>query len=426
MNSLKKIKQPFSLTIFGASGNLAKLKLFPAIYELYTKDKLPKNFKIIGFARSQMNDEKFRKIFKTSIKKQYKKFDENKLEKLLKKIHYFKGNYEDNFIEFKKFLDKFIKKKNYTNLNYLSVPPNTFKSIIKNLAEIKNKSSKTQIIIEKPFGEDMKSAKSLFKFILKYFDEKDFYLLDHYLGKDLVQYIRKKRLNTKDISNIQITSFENTDVEERLGYFNQVGIIKDMIQSHLLQLLASIFVTKKDCFKFLKSLSFRNEVIIGQYQKYCDHKFCDLSKTETFCAIKLLVKNKIPIYIRVGKNINKHQTYVVLEYKNQNKLILELYPNTKIIFKENKTKLEIEKYIDCESKEFLGDYSKMILASLNQKKDIFVTFKEVSICWKIIDKIENFIKQNKIPLEMYKSKTNGPKSQNKIIEQDGFSWYYLK
>ncbi|MEK7145878.1 MAG: hypothetical protein AAB802_01710, partial [Patescibacteria group bacterium] len=178
----QKAKHPFTLIIFGASGSLAQLKLFPAIYELAAENRMPKDFKIVGYARTVMNTEKFRKQFATSIKKHVDHVDAKVLETLLKNVSYFTGAYDDpeDYKKFKTHLKEIENFKSGVRMAYFSVPPTAFDSIFKNLGKTNfdSKFSKLRLIIEKPFGTNLRTAKRLQKILLKHFDEKQIFLLD--------------------------------------------------------------------------------------------------------------------------------------------------------------------------------------------------------------------------------------------------------
>jgi len=263
---INKITQPFALIIFGASGDLAKLKLFPALYSLAQQNRLPKQYYIVGYARSEKTSKQFEAEFISSIKKVHK-VDEKVLNDLLKHLSYVQGQYDkkEDFVRLKTYLKTLTKKTNITKLAYFSVPPIAFKSIIQNLGETKNSSNEDlRLILEKPFGEDTKSAEELFHFVARYFDDDNIYLLDHYLGKPAVKSILSLRhanrilnlmMKGPEIANIQITAFEQVGVQSRAGYFDQVGTIKDMVQSHLLQILALIYLLRLNRLYFLPDKS---------------------------------------------------------------------------------------------------------------------------------------------------------------------------
>src|SRR3989338_6817337 len=225
---LFRIEKPFILTIFGASGDLAKLKLFPALYSLAEQKRFPKKFYIVGYARSAKNRKQFQKEFEESVLKGHSKNINKKiLKELTKNVYYIQGQYskKSDFVKLNDYLHRLSGTNQITKLAYFSVPPTIFQNIIKNLGETKQfKNEDLRLIIEKPFGHDTHSAKELFHYVARYFEEENVYLLDHYLGKSAVQSILTLRHNNRllnlmmkgpEISNIQITASEKGGVETR-------------------------------------------------------------------------------------------------------------------------------------------------------------------------------------------------------------------
>lgn len=467
---LYRIEKPFVLIIFGASGDLAKLKLFPALYSLMSQHRFPKDFYIVGYARSNKAEQEFHKEFEESIKKNYKEEISNQLLKQLSKnVSYFQGQYDKktDFIKLREYLLKLTGKKNITTLAYFSVPPTVFKDIIKNLGETKHsKSEDLRLIVEKPFGNDTPSARELFHFVARYFEEDSVYLLDHYLGKTAVNSLLNLRHSNRllnsmmkgpEINNIQITAFEKIGVSTRGSYFDQVGTIKDMVQSHLLQILAlmtmSIPITEnaeslhREKYSILSALKFtesKSNIVLGQYESY--HKEKDIpknSRTETFAALRLFIDReswyKTPIYIRTGKKLNKKHTYVVVELKKfafqpkneePNRLIFELQPEEKINIRlinraglaEHYQEITTSHSIACTGDDCLPEHGLLLLDVIRKRRVNFLSFPEIIATWELVDSITKFMQKNHIKVEKYKDYSPGPTSQNHLTEIDGFKW----
>lgn len=460
-------KKPFQMIIFGASGDLASLMLFPAIYELFVQNRLDK-FKIIGFARSEFSQAEFRKQVEVSVRKKFGA-DAGKLKEFVEHFDYFRGEYDqvESFKNLKLFTEKADKEMGGKSekMAYFSVPPQIYKSLFINL----NKSFKeAKLIIEKPFGSNGKTAKQLFAKLKANFAEKQVFLLDHYLGKRAYQSIYKLRfqnsvinnlISGKQIANIQISALEKADAGKRMGYFDQVGIIKDMIQSHLLQVLAlvtmdietnpSLESISKAKYNILKALRFNKKVddlALGQYKSYrkADKQVAQ-SNTETFAAIKLQLNKKewldIPIYIRTGKNLKADQQGVVIEFKKMpfqsskiesNKLIFEIKPEEKLTLKlveedsamewSSVEQVELHQNMACKGDHCLSEHAALIMHVMKDQRTYFLTFAEVLAAWKLIDKVSAFIKKKKIKPEVYQDKGDGPKKAIKLIEKDKFRW----
>lgn len=464
-----RISKPFIFTIFGASGDLAKLKIFPALYALAEQKRLPKQFHIIGFSRTQKTDKQFQKDFEKSIKENYDgKVNAKILKDLLKHVSYFTGNYskKDDFIEYKKYLKDLAGKEKITHVTYFSVPPVVFEDIIKNLGETTAKSQDVRLVLEKPFGHDTMSARKLFHFVGTYFDESNVYLLDHYLGKSAVQSILHLRHNNRilnalikgpEISNIQITASESVGIEDRAGYFEKVGTFKDMIQSHLLQILAltsmSIPITEdgksihREKYSILSALKFiesSRNIVLGQYEGYLKEKgVAKNSKTNTFAALRLFIDReswyKTPIYIRSGKKLKSKHTYITIELKKNefqdkhtrpNQIIFELQPNEQIKFKlVNQFGEDMEQYelttgdsIACIGDFCLPEHGLLLLDVMKENKANFLSFPEIIAAWRLADQIDKCIRKGKIKLEKYKAGSEGPQSQHQLTKIDGFKW----
>lgn len=463
------VNDSFVFTIFGASGDLARLKIFPSLYELALQGRFEGDYWIIGYARSEMELDEFRGRFNDSIREAFKENwserHESILQEMLKKVFYQQGMY-DELESFKKYGESI---KSLTNnefvqeLCFFSVPPVAFQPIVNNMAAIREDSnlrSKVKLIIEKPFGEDYKSAKDLFHCISNSFKESQVYLLDHYLGKlpqrSILRLREKNRImnlliDSSEISNIQVSALETLEVEERLGYYDKVGATKDMIQSHLLQLFCLIGMeipvrvdTESVALNkhfILSSLEFEKGVI-GQYEDFCEAKKYQCSPfTDTYASCRLMVNNThwygIPIFIRTGKSLAKKQTSVVVEftkYEHQdrslpaNRLEFEIAPNPSVrIVMSNETgydqhvsEVVTQKSIMCEGDDCMQAHAVLFLDALLDKKMFFLKFDQILDSWKIIDKMKESL-AGKRP-EIYKKGSNGPSAGDDLIEETGFKW----
>ena len=467
---LFQIEKPFALIIFGASGDLAKLKLFPALYSLAEQHRLPKEYYIVGYARTEKERKNFQKEFEQSIKDHHKDINKKILKSMTEKVYYFSGQYDKkaDFQKLKTYLKDLSKKPGITKLAYFSVPPIVFKDIIKNLGETKNSANEDlRLIIEKPFGEDTKSAQELFHYVARYFSEECIYLLDHYLGKTAVQSLLHLRHSNRilnfmikgpEIANIQISALEHSGVKDRAGYFNQVGTIKDMVQSHLLQILALIAMSipisedpeslhreKESILSALKFSESPRNLVIGQYESYKKEKDIPKnSKTETFVGLRLFINRetwyKTPIYIRTGKKLKQKHTYVVIELKKfefqekdeePNRLIFELQPDERVSIKlinKNGSNMEYktvitEATIACTSDNCLPEHALLLLDVIQKKRRYFLSFQEIIATWRIADAIKKTTEKMKV--ECYKDLSRGPISQDKLTKIDGFTWHEL-
>jgi glucose-6-phosphate 1-dehydrogenase len=473
---IKKANTPFTLIIFGASGSLAKLKLFPSIYELAKEKRLPKDVQIVGYARTPMANKDFHEIFEKSIRKHEKFVDEKLLKSLLKKVHYVSGQYDqkEDFQNLKNEIKKVEKEKNRIRIAYFSVPPSIFDGIFTQLAEVNfnTRKAKLRLVIEKPFGYNLKSAKKLKKRLVQYFSNDQIYLLDHYLGKEAVSNLLGLRyansiitslMSNKYVSNIQISALEDRDIEGRGNYFDNVGVLRDMVQSHLLQILAYLTMyaprettaesIHKEKIKILRSIKVDpKSVVRGQYEGYQKEKgVMEGSQTETYSALKLCLRHPlwkgVPIYLRTGKALKQKWTAVVIEFKPRysqrnhkdqlkpNRLVIQIQPYEKIEF-HLLTKLGGQNFdfhdlttgrpIYC-SGDCLSEHGRLFVDVVNGDQSLFLSFDEIFAAWQVTDPLQKVcdrMKRKDCDPDTYKRKSMGPKSADEMIEKDGFTWFY--
>lgn len=472
---LAKIKTPFNFLIFGASGDLAHLKIFPSLYELMLQKRFPENFTIHGYARSKITGAQFRKEFKASVKKHTDKllYNEKTIDELLKHVFYYQGQYDEPN-DYQKFAEKILEhqsgKKVY-NLAFFAIPPLVTKNVVENLAAIRKKlGGKLELMLEKPFGEDRHSAGELFQAVTDYFNKEDLFLIDHYLGKSAVRSIFPLRYNNtilnlllkgQAISNIQISASETAGVDERIGFFENVGIVKDMIQSHLLQVLAlmtmsmpvnqevrSIRREKGDILSGLRQDK-KGGIVLGQYKGYKDQPGVKKdSKTPTFAALRLFIDlaewYQVPIYIRTGKKLSHKHTYIVVEFKkppytknsvDPNRLIIELHPKEKIQIKlvndmgkavASSNELISEESLACMGDDCLSAYANLILDAFLKRYASFLSIDEILASWHFIDSVHERIKKQKIKIMEYEPCEDGPEKQYQLTKMDKNEWYEPK
>ena len=359
----KRVSEPVTIVIFGASGDLTHRKLIPALYSAFIQKLLPDNFAIIGFSRREYDNLIFRKLMTDSLKEFLNiSSDENNVELFMKHIFYHPGDISiyDSFISLKNFI---LKNKLPSNhLYYLSIMPSLFESTVKSLKQANmisrsNSKSWTRVVVEKPFGNDLSSALLLNKNLLKFLDESQIFRIDHFLGKETVQNILSFRFantifepvfNRSHIDHIQITAAEEIGMEKgRGGYYDEYGALRDMLTNHLLQLMCLVTMEapadlsanaiRNEKVKVLRSakidkLNNINEAVFrGQYESkknpdgtiiksyHEEEKISPTSDTETFIAIRLMIDNwrwaGVPILLRTGKRMKKKTTEIVIQFK---------------------------------------------------------------------------------------------------------------
>jgi len=469
----------FALIIFGITGNLAQKYLLPALYDMAEKDLLPEGMSIIGIARHPMTESQFQDYFHKTLHLENlhhkHPIKEEVFKKLCQRLHYVDGNIDDSnlYVRLKDYLQKLTQKgfKCDNRIYYLATYPDLYHYIFENLQ--KNGMSGqddgwVRLMIEKPIGHDLQSARNLNQLLIKYFTEDQIYRLDHYLGKETLQNIITFRfgndileplINKSYIDHIQITAIEDFGIGKRGGYYDQVGALKDVGQNHQLQMLAfstmdapSEFsneaITKERLRILQRLVPIPEKVVYGQYDGYTKELNVDpSSQTETFYALKTFIDNdrfkNVPVYIRAGKKIAQTATEISIVFKNPvnrlfknlikgdepNVLIYRIQPNEGIIFKiltklpGHKVKLEPEymQYcykIDPHGHYIPDPYERLLVDTIRGDQTFFNDAEEIEAQWAFIDPL---IKARGKP-HIYKPGSWGPKEADKLLEEDGRKW----
>lgn len=434
----------FTIIILGGTGDLAKKKLLPAINTISKKDHFDKvNVVVIG--RRDFNDEHYMEFAKIKQTELHSKI----------KISYFKSDFskDDSLKALPEFLLG-LEKGCIGRIFYLATSPNFFGSISKQLSSFaKEDKIFNRIMIEKPFGHDLESSIELKDDLEKYFSEEQIYRVDHYLGKDTVQNILVLRLsnpffertwNSESIEKIEITVNEDIGVGDRLGYYEDTGLIRDMIQNHLLQIAAFILMEPPKSMESqhihdakvlaIEQLRFE-KATIGQYEGYIDELSAvgkTDSNTETYAEVHLRSDSKrwhnTPIILRSGKNLDKRYALIEIFYRKEpcilycdidtfpNRLVLniqpvqdiEFYMNTKIPKRDLEIKhIKLNFSSECEfSSNSSESYENILEECIIGDKTLFISSQEIEAAWKLVDNIREHIKDIK-PL-IYKKGSKGP------------------
>ena len=482
--------------IFGASGDLTKRKLVPAIYSLYVQGLLPDNFALLGASRSKYDDTSFRERMKNALN-EFKEIDDlSKVEEFLNRLFYISMEIH-NVEKYDVLKNKLKDLKQKFNIGdntvfYLSTPPSLYSVIPKNLAGHglnKQENGWKRLIIEKPFGFDCESARKLQDELMEAWEEEQIYRIDHYLGKETVQNLLVTRFsngifeplwNRNYINHVEVTSAESIGVEERGGYYESSGALRDMVQNHLLQIVG---LTAMEPPSSLEPSSIRNEIlkvfqslrpikedevkkvaIRGQYLAskirgeevagYREEKGVDSkSMTETYAALKFYIDNwrwgGIPFYIRTGKRLPTRVTEVVIHFKKTphflfhkngdnnsfNKLVLRIQPDEGVLLKFGMkipgTGFEVQTvnmdfhYSDLKNERIPSAYERLLYDSMKGDSTLFARSDEVMAAWKFLMPVINAWKNNKdIPLNGYPAGTWGPERADELIEVSNLTWRY--
>jgi glucose-6-phosphate 1-dehydrogenase len=505
---------PVAIIIYGASGDLSQLKLVPAIYELAREGLLSEKFVLVGYARSTekkdpttkavigpMNDEQYRKDCVEAIRKhaRNKPIDEALLQRLVQNIFYVSGGYdspEDQARLARQLAE--LDKTHQTGGNrlfYVSTPPEAFKGIIKVLGEREKKgengSGWSRLIIEKPFGTNLHTAQELNRLLYTYWREDQIYRIDHYLGKEVLQNILVMRFanaifeplwNHKYIDHVQITVSETLSADDRAGYYQSSGALRDMIQNHIFQLMAlvameppavldaqSIRDEKVKVYKSVRPIRpgrindccIRGQYGPGEYDKkgtkaptagWLKAKGVPPdSVTETFAAIKVHIDNwrwsGMPFYIRTGKCLARKLSEVVIRFKSPpltlfqkqcespvfpNDLIIRVQPDEGLSWRLNGKvpggELNIKSVaLDMNYKEtFHAEppeaYERLIADAIEGDATLFIRGDEAEAAWAVVDPIVAAWEKDKTPPEQYAPGSWGPQKAIDLIEKDGRRW----
>ncbi|MBE7546223.1 MAG: glucose-6-phosphate dehydrogenase [Planctomycetia bacterium] len=486
---LRKIPNPATIVIFGASGDLTERKLIPSLFRLDCDGLLPEKLAVVGVARTEMDSEGFRKKLAESIEiySRHSKDRICKWSKFEKKLIYHRADY-DNLEDYKtlnRLLVDLGKKQDIgaNCLFYLSTPPILYPVIVSKLGEAGMAQQSDEywrrIIIEKPFGRDLASAIDLNNHVHQVFDESQVYRIDHYLGKETVQNLLVFRFGNaifeplwsrNYIDHVQITVSEEVGLGNRAGYYDTAGILRDMFQNHLLQLLTLTAMEPPAGFnatslrdekvKVLKAVrpikpeEVAKYTVRAQYRTYRDEKgVARGTETATFAVLKLFIDNwrwrNVPFYLRSGKALNSKVTEISIQFRHvphlmfplppeeqlpPNKLVLCLQPNegmrlgfeTKLPGAGMKTRTVSMDFLYEQDfgENILPDaYERLILDALQGDASLFTRSDEIELAWKIIDPIiQGWESEYAPPLAFYELGTCGPSKADEFIKADDRKW----
>lgn len=484
---LKNLPLSHILVIFGASGDLTKRKLIPALFELYEQNLLPEKFAVLGVARTEMGDQEFRNKMITFLPNEPGL--SSKRDNFLNSIYYqaIETSQSADYGRLKNRLERLGREldipANY--LFYLATPPNLYPVIPQILAEIalnREEEGFRRVIIEKPFGTDLNSARELNQKLLSNYKETQLYRIDHYLGKETVQNMLVTRFsngifepvwNHNFIHHVEITSAETLGVEERGGYYDQSGALRDMVQNHLMQLVGMVAMEppvvveanaiRNELLKVFQSIrpireeEVAQQVFRGQYTAshignepvmgYREEKGVDpSSRTETFVAMKFFIDNfrwaGVPFYIRTGKKLPTRVTEVVIYFKTtphhlfayesdnepiNNQLVLRIQPDEGVLLKIGMKvpgagfrvqTMNMDFHYDELSNHFLPSaYSRLLLDCMLGDATLYSRSDAVEKAWEFVQPILNGWKNNcDIPIFGYPAGTWGPESVDRLVE----------
>lgn len=480
--------EPMTFVLFGATGDLAKRKIYPALYNLFLDQKAPQTLSVIGLGRKEMSDLEFQDVVKQSVQTFSRQVvnDQLKMEEFLNGFRYSTLD-ATNTEDYRKLLGLVQHRERELGIPenrmfYLSVAPEFFDVIALSIKESGLGSTKgwKRLIIEKPFGHDLNSAQDLNAKLSQAFKENEVYRIDHYLGKSMVQNLEALEFanpmlqslwNNQYIANVQITASETVGVEERAGYYDQSGAIRDMVQNHMLQL---VMMTAMHLPKRMNADEIRDEkrkvmeslrpikkedvglhVIRGQYSSGEIHGHPVVgykgepgikvaSQNDTFVAARLWIDNEfwsgVPFYIRTGKRMKEKSTRIVIEFKDSlqglytklepNLLIIEINPHENVSLQLNSKnplkngKIEpVRVNFTTEQNGAPEAYERLIFDAFCGDATFFAHWKEVEMSWEWVQPILEAFEEDLLPLHPYLSGSYGPEEANRLLKVNGFRWW---
>ena len=491
---LSRIAGPSSLVIFGVTGDLARKKLIPAVYDLANRGLLPPSFSLVGFGRRPWSNADFAAQVKEAVQAHARTdFDENVWKQLAEGIRFVEGGFDSDeaFEQLKETLEALDAERGTRGNHafYLSVPPKSFEQVCQQLSRHglaeTSEGKWRRVVIEKPFGHDLQSARELNNVVESVFPADSVFRIDHYLGKETVQNILALRFanqmfepiwNANYVDHVQITMAEDIGIGGRAGYYDGVGAARDVIQNHLLQLLALTAMEEPISFDADHLRAEKEKVLAavrlpedlskhsarGQYtggwqggEKVTgfleEEGFNPDSTTETFAAVRLDINTRrwagVPFYLRAGKRLGRRVTEIAVVFKRapnllfrdhndhdfgQNAVVIRVQPDEGATIRFGSkvpgTQMEVRDvsmdfgYGHSFTESSPEAYERLILDVLLGEPPLFPRHQEVELSWKIVDPFEEYWASLDTQPEPYAPGSWGPASADELLAQDGRTW----
>ena len=481
-------EQKVLITFFGATGDLASRKLYPALFRLFQKGFIRNHFAVIGTARREWTDEYFREVVVKSVQSLTE--DVNQAEEFASHFYYQAHNVTDthHYVVLKELSEKLDQQYGIegNRIFYLAMAPSFFGTITQHLKDeaLLTDHGYNRLIIEKPFGKDYESAQILNEQLRHSFDENQIYRIDHYLGKEMIQNITAVRFanrvfetmwNREHIDNVQITLAEQVGVEERGGYYETSGALRDMVQNHILQILALVAMEPPQSFEAVRQNKINvleqlrhyspeevaKNFVRGQYGPSLDgslpgyrqdQNVSDDSNMETYVAGKVFIDNErwkdVPFYVRTGKSLNSKTTVIDVVFKEadsplfehetkgkcpSNRISIHITPKEGFCFVINSKAVGNSYGLQTSHLEKIFDknfglsspeaYERLILDCMEGDMTNFTHWEEVAASWKFVDRIRQaWDAESSVQFPNYPAGSSGPQESFDLLAQDGRCW----
>lgn len=481
-------EQKVLITFFGATGDLASRKLYPALFRLFQKGFIRNHFAVIGTARREWTDEHFREVVVKSVQSLTE--DVNQAEEFASHFYYQAHNVTDthHYVVLKELSEKLDQQYGIegNRIFYLAMAPSFFGTITQHLKDeaLLTDHGYNRLIIEKPFGKDYESAQILNEQLRHSFDENQIYRIDHYLGKEMIQNITAVRFanrvfetmwNRNHIDNVQITLAEQVGVEERGGYYETSGALRDMVQNHILQILALVAMEPPQSFEAVRQNKINvleqlrhyspeevsKNFVRGQYGPSLDgnlpgyrqdQNVSDDSNMETYVAGKVFIDNErwkdVPFYVRTGKSLDSKTTVIDIVFKEadsplfeaetkgkcpSNRISIHITPKEGFCFVINSKAVGNSYGLQTSHLEKIFDksfglnspeaYERLILDCMEGDMTNFTHWEEVAASWKFVDRIRQaWDNETSVQFPNYPAGSSGPQESFDLLAQDGRCW----